>query len=132
LQPFYFSYSLRHILHALSFPRQGLVQIAKMKLPPLDVILTWPAPNYTNPITRGDALVIINSIFIVLVTITVGLRMYTRLVIKRWFGIDDVFILLALVSTVTTSSAIIPLTSAVVHCRADRHRSPRQQTLWMG
>ncbi len=47
--------------------------------------------------TRGDALVILNSVFIALVVIVVGLRMYTRLVIKRWFGYDDIFILLALV-----------------------------------
>lgn len=70
-----------------------------MRLPPVEVLLQWPTPNYTNPVTRGDALLIVNSILITLVIITVGLRLYTRLVIKRWFGLDDVFILLALVST---------------------------------
>lgn len=61
------------------------------------MILSWPKPNYANPHTRGDALLIVNSILIALVVIVVGLRMYTRVVIKRWFGIDDVFTLLALV-----------------------------------
>jgi hypothetical protein len=61
------------------------------------VILTWPTPNYVNPPTRGDALLIVNSILIALVVIVVGLRMYTRLIIKRWFGLDDIFILVALV-----------------------------------
>lgn len=61
------------------------------------MILSWPKPNYTHPETRGDALVIINSILIALVVIVVGLRLYTRLRIKRWFGLDDIFILLALV-----------------------------------
>lgn len=61
------------------------------------VILSWPTPNYANPVTRGNALLVVNSIFIALVVIFVGLRMYTRLIIKRWFGLDDVFILLALV-----------------------------------
>jgi hypothetical protein len=61
------------------------------------VILTWPTPNYDNPPTRGEALVIVNSLLIALVVIVVGLRMYTRLTIKRWFGLDDIFILLALV-----------------------------------
>jgi hypothetical protein len=61
------------------------------------VILTWPTPNYVDPPTRGDALLIVNSILIALVVIVVGLRMYTRLIIKRWFGLDDIFILVALV-----------------------------------
>ena len=68
-----------------------------MRLPPPEVLLSWPAPNYQDPVTRGDALVVVNSIFITLVIVTVGLRLYTRLVIKRWFGLDDIFILLALV-----------------------------------
>lgn len=61
------------------------------------MILTWPTPNYVDPPTRGDALLIVNSILIALVVIVVGLRMYTRLIIKRWFGLDDIFILVALV-----------------------------------
>jgi hypothetical protein len=89
----------------LEIHKQGVVvQIAVMKLPPLDVILTWPAPDYVHPETRGPALVIVNSIFISLVFITVAARLYTRIVISNWFGIDDVFILLALVGTTTTPS----------------------------
>lgn len=75
-----------------------------MRLPPVEVLLSWPAPNYVNPVTRGNALLIINIIFITLVALTVGLRLYTRLVIKRWFGLDDVFIILALVSTMPTAA----------------------------
>ncbi|KAH7078288.1 hypothetical protein FB567DRAFT_131994 [Paraphoma chrysanthemicola] len=78
-----------------------------MRLPPADVILSWPPPNYDDPITRGNALVIVNSIFIVFVVITVGLRLYTRLVIKRWFGIDDVFILLALLFTIGLTAIVL-------------------------
>jgi hypothetical protein len=69
-----------------------------MQLPPVEILLTWPTPNYDDPVTRGPALVIVNAIFIALVLLTVAARLYTRLVIKRWFGWDDVFILLALVS----------------------------------
>ena len=78
-----------------------------MRLPPADVLLSWPTPNYENPVTRGNALVIVNSIFIGFVVITVGLRLYTRLVIKRWFGIDDVFILLALVGSSLLTSVMV-------------------------
>jgi hypothetical protein len=75
-----------------------------MRLPPAKVLEDWPTPNYIDPVTRGDALLIVNSIFISLVIVTVGLRLYTRLVIKRWFGLDDIFILLAMVSTIRITS----------------------------
>jgi hypothetical protein len=78
-----------------------------MQLPPVDVLLSWPTPNYDNPVTRGPALVIVNSIFISLATITVAARIYTRIVIKRWFGIDDVFILLALLFTLGLTAVVI-------------------------
>lgn len=69
--------------------------------------MSWPTPNYDNPVTRGPALVIVNSIFISLATITVAARIYTRIVIKRWFGIDDVFILLALLFTIGLTAVVI-------------------------
>ncbi|RYN77762.1 hypothetical protein AA0120_g11214 [Alternaria tenuissima] len=78
-----------------------------MQLPPVDILLSWPTPNYDNPVTRGPALVIVNSIFISLATITVAARIYTRIVIKRWFGIDDVFILLALLFTLGLTAVVI-------------------------
>lgn len=78
-----------------------------MQLPPVDILLSWPTPNYDNPVTRGPALVIVNSIFISLATITVAARIYTRIVIKRWFGIDDVFILLALLFTIGLTAVVI-------------------------
>ena len=100
--------SVHLLLHVFSSIRGRVFTInARMKLPPIEVILSWPPPNYANPVTRGDALLIVNSILIALVVITVGLRMYTRLIIKRWFGIDDVFILLALVFMVMNSVGLI-------------------------
>lgn len=78
-----------------------------MQLPPVDILLSWPTPNYDNPVTRGPALVIVNSIFISLAVITVVARIYTRIVIKRWFGIDDVFILLALLFTIGLTAVVI-------------------------
>lgn len=68
-----------------------------MRLPPVDVILSWPTPNYENPKTRGPALAIVNYTLAAVTIITVLLRLYTRVFIKRWFGLDDVFIILALV-----------------------------------
>jgi len=64
---------------------------------PISVILTFPIPNYVDPVTRGPALTIVNGIFIGIVLAALGLRLYTRLFIKRWFGIDDLFIVIATV-----------------------------------
>jgi hypothetical protein len=67
-------------------------------LPPPEVIAHWPMPNYTDPHTRGPALLVINLAFIAICTIMVALRMYARVIVVRWFGWDDIFILFALVS----------------------------------
>ncbi|TKA62067.1 hypothetical protein B0A49_11337, partial [Cryomyces minteri] len=63
---------------------------------PLAVVLTFPLPNYKNPETRGEALVVVNFIFITLVLVAVALRFYTRVAVKRWVGSDDIWIGLAL------------------------------------
>ncbi|KKY25281.1 hypothetical protein UCRPC4_g01920 [Phaeomoniella chlamydospora] len=50
--------------------------------PPASVVASWPTPNYADPVTR------------------VGLRLYVRGFILKAFGIDDVFIAMALLSAV--------------------------------
>jgi hypothetical protein len=56
---------------------------------------TWPAPNYVNPTKRGAELYVVDAIFLALTTITIGIRLYARLWIRRWFGLDDLCICLA-------------------------------------
>lgn len=65
---------------------------------PPGVLLSWPAPNYTNPQTRSQALVVVDTLFPALSFLVVAFRTYTRVYLKRWFGMDDVLITLALVS----------------------------------
>jgi hypothetical protein len=65
---------------------------------PLSVLLSWPKPNYVDPIRRGPALVIVNSVLLPIAIVVVGLRLYTRLFIIRSAGLDDLFIALAVVS----------------------------------
>lgn len=89
-----------------------------MRLPPYEVLLSWPTPNYENPVTRGHTLVVVNAIFLGLVIVTVGLRLYTRLVVKRWFGLDDIFILLALLFTIGLTTVVL---LANRHYGWDRH-----------
>ncbi|PSN58694.1 hypothetical protein BS50DRAFT_614797 [Corynespora cassiicola Philippines] len=53
-----------------------------MKFFPDEVILSWPTPNYVNRVTRGHALVYVNSVLIAIAIVVSILRLYTRLVIK--------------------------------------------------
>ena len=68
-----------------------------MRHPPLDVILSWPEPNYVNPETRGNALLIVNIIFLVLCFITAAARLWARLRILHSAGVDDLLITIAMV-----------------------------------
>jgi hypothetical protein len=64
---------------------------------PLEVILDWPQPNYINPDSRGPALWVVSSIFFTAATFTVVVRLWTRVFIRKWFGPDDLLIVLAYV-----------------------------------
>src|ERR1700753_2955713 len=77
-----------------------------MQIPPASVFSQWPAANYNNPKTHGPALLILNFILLAISTIIVVLRVYTRLVIQRWFGLDDALICLALVLTMAMHGII--------------------------
>jgi hypothetical protein len=68
-----------------------------MKIPPLSVLQSWPKPNYVDPVTRGPEMYIITGIFLAIATLALGTRLYARLFVRRWFGLDDVFILLGYV-----------------------------------
>jgi hypothetical protein len=63
-------------------------------LPPTSVLLTWPFPNFTDPVRRGPAVYPISIIFLLISTTAVCLRLYARLFIRKWFGLDDVFIIM--------------------------------------
>jgi hypothetical protein len=60
-----------------------------MRRPPISVILSWPRPNYVDPDTRGDALLVVESIFLALSWIILSMRLYVRLFILRKTWYDD-------------------------------------------
>jgi len=68
-----------------------------MQLPPASVLATLPPPNYINPETRGNAKVIINIVLYSILICFIGLRIFTRTHLRKFFGKDDVLILVALV-----------------------------------
>jgi hypothetical protein len=66
---------------------------------PIEVMLNWPVPNWQDPKTRTNLqLYLASSIFLVLSVVCVLIRLYSRLFVRRYFGLDDVFIVLAFVS----------------------------------
>lgn len=65
--------------------------------PPFALILTWPTPNYVNPVTNGHARAIIIWTLTPLVLAAIVLRYYTRLRVTKSFGIDDILIGVAVV-----------------------------------
>lgn len=54
-----------------------------------DLIATWPSPNLVDPELRGPELYIINSIFAFAASAAVILRLYVRVFVRRWVGLDD-------------------------------------------
>lgn len=64
---------------------------------PLEAISQWPAPNRVNPETHSPAMIVIVVFLMVCVTILLGIRLYTRQVISKGSGLDDILILLAYV-----------------------------------
>ncbi|PWY70255.1 integral membrane protein [Aspergillus heteromorphus CBS 117.55] len=82
-----------------------------MQLPPASVLATWPTPNYVDPVTRGNAVLIVNVTLLSLAFIVTVLRLYTRFRITCTPGLDDFLIVCALIFAigmcVVTSMATI-------------------------
>jgi hypothetical protein len=70
---------------------------------PTSVLRTWPAPNYVDPPTRGHEFYIVGGIFLGTATAMLGARLYARLFVRRWFGLDDALIILSWVSATSSS-----------------------------
>ncbi|KAI1354516.1 integral membrane protein [Xylaria sp. FL0043] len=66
-----------------------------MKIPPVEVIANWPKPNYINPETRAPAGRVTGSILLVLATIILVIRLYSRKNLTKGCGLDDLLICLA-------------------------------------
>jgi hypothetical protein len=70
-----------------------------MKLKDPLALLSWPTPNYVDPVTRGPALNVICGVFFTLATVAVYSRLYARIFIRKWFGWDDLFVILGWVGS---------------------------------
>jgi hypothetical protein len=89
-----------------------LSHIAKMQLPPASVMANWPAPNYENPVTQGLPLIIVNVIFMALISLALPLRLYSRFVTKGRLGWDDFNMTIAYVLRSYSENNVVLLTHA--------------------
>ncbi|OQE40177.1 hypothetical protein PENCOP_c006G06986 [Penicillium coprophilum] len=78
-----------------------------MKLPPADIVNSWPTPNYIDPPTRGHGVLVVNIVCFAFTFLVVCLRLYTRLWITCSAGIDDLLIVIGLVFAI----AMVTITS---------------------
>lgn len=67
--------------------------------PPVEVAASWPPPNFSNPQSKGPTLVIVELLLISIVCVVVLLRIYSRVYLRKTFGLDDWLILPATVRT---------------------------------
>ncbi|KXH27128.1 integral membrane protein [Colletotrichum nymphaeae SA-01] len=68
-----------------------------MRIPPVEVILSWPTPNFVNPVTRGPANEIVAIILLAIATVILAIRIFTRRCITNGFGWDDILVVLAFI-----------------------------------
>lgn len=92
-----FVYSHSFALSYISFLYSYTSPSAIMQLPPMEVLLSWPLPNYVDPVSRGPAVLIVNIVTMSIAFFLTMLRLYTRLRITCTPGLDDIFIVVALV-----------------------------------
>lgn len=64
--------------------------------PPLDVIATW-TPNYKNPETHGQGVVILVIVLQVITWLVVFMRLWARFYLTKNRGIDDALIIFSMV-----------------------------------
>ncbi|KAL4779849.1 hypothetical protein BJX76DRAFT_361400 [Aspergillus varians] len=78
-----------------------------MKSPPLEMMASWPKPNYTNPRYQGSQLLVVGVVLLIVSSIMLGLRLWVRIQMKRSAGWDDSIMVAAILfiicSTVTAN-----------------------------
>lgn len=65
--------------------------------PPLEVILSWPRPNYIDPIKRPKTVLVVACVFGPLTIALLLARLWVRIRIQRNAGVDDWLMVAAIV-----------------------------------
>ncbi|KFZ01968.1 hypothetical protein V500_00523 [Pseudogymnoascus sp. VKM F-4518 (FW-2643)] len=75
--------------------------------PTRDAILAWPKPNYVDPQTKGNELLVVTIISTILSITAVLARVWVRIGYQRQFRADDVMLVLCIVPTVGIAGLLI-------------------------
>ncbi|KFY38072.1 hypothetical protein V494_04526 [Pseudogymnoascus sp. VKM F-4513 (FW-928)] len=75
--------------------------------PTKEAFLAWPKPNYVDPETKGNQLLIVTIISTVLLLASVIARVWVRIGYQRQFGADDVMLVLCIIPTVGIAGLLI-------------------------
>lgn len=70
------------------------INTEKMSIDHAALALSWPMPNYEDPVTRGHTLAVISAVLVFVAGVAVGLRYLSHFLYQR-FGKDDVCIAIA-------------------------------------
>ncbi|KAK0732222.1 hypothetical protein B0H67DRAFT_549831 [Lasiosphaeris hirsuta] len=78
-----------------------------MRIPPAEILTTWPKANYIDPETRGPGLIIVEIIILPLALLTLFLRLYVRIGILHKSGWDDWLMVAAAVFGTGVTTCVI-------------------------
>ncbi|EOA82009.1 hypothetical protein ACJQWK_05362 [Exserohilum turcicum] len=78
-----------------------------MRSPPPEVLLSWPKPNYVDPVTRGPGLMIVELTLLPIAMLVVFLRLWVRIswLKKSWY--DDYLMIVAMIFSIGTTVVVI-------------------------
>lgn len=66
--------------------------------PSIDVLLSWPQPNFINPERKPNTITVLSCIFGPLTVVLFAIRLWVRVVHQRKPGWDDWVMLAAMVN----------------------------------
>lgn len=80
--------------------------------PPIQELLKWPAPNHVSPTTRSNYVIITACVLAPISVTLLCARLYVRIGMQRNAGLDDWFMLAALVSSIVAAVKSLLTTTA--------------------
>jgi hypothetical protein len=72
--------------------------IFEMFIIPWSILTSFPKPNYVDPVSRGQVTSVVSGVMMSFTTLFVLTRLYQRIFVRRWFGPDDLCIIMGYVS----------------------------------
>ncbi|KAF2677970.1 hypothetical protein K458DRAFT_377526 [Lentithecium fluviatile CBS 122367] len=80
--------------------------------PPLEVMLSWPTPNYANPVTRPKTILILACVLGPLTICLLLARLWVRIRMQSNAGLDD-WLMVAALPFIIALTVIIPMSSDI-------------------